>query len=140
MKSRQQKKEDGRKNNGGRREGSGRPAFEPTEQDRKQVQAMAGCGLPIEQIAVLIGSNGICPETLVKHFEREIAIGRARASLNVGKTLYEKAMNGDITAAIWWSKTQMGWREHKEPPAVTAENVIKTFADAVAAASEKSNK
>jgi hypothetical protein len=48
------KKPDGRKNNGGARENAGRMAFEPTDAERKQVEAMSGYGLPIEQIAILV--------------------------------------------------------------------------------------
>ncbi len=96
--------------NGGYREGSGRPAFVPTEKERIQVQAMSGYGIPEEQIAVMVG-DGICVETLKKHFEKELVLGKAKANLGVGKTLYQKAMDGDTAAAIFWAKTQMRWRE-----------------------------
>ena len=43
-------------NYGGARPGAGRMAFEPTDSERKQVEALSGYGLPIEQIAVLIAS------------------------------------------------------------------------------------
>ena len=104
------KKVDGRANNGGAREGAGRPAFEPTDAERKQVEALSGYGLPIEQIAVLI-RDGIHVETLTKYFGNELATGKAKANGQIGKTLFQKAMSGDTTAAIWWSKTQMRWKE-----------------------------
>lgn len=96
--------------NGGAREGSGRKPFEPTDAERKQVEAMSGYGLPIEQIAVLV-RDGIDADTLRKHFAQELITGKAKANGQVGKTLFQKAMAGDTTAAIWWSKTQMRWRE-----------------------------
>jgi hypothetical protein len=96
--------------NGGAREGAGRKAFEPTDAERKQVEAMSGYGLPIEQIAVLV-RGGIDTDTLRKHFARELIEGKAKANGQVGKTLFQKAMGGDTTAAIWWSKTQMRWKE-----------------------------
>ena len=34
-----------------------------------------------------------------------------KANAQVGKTLFQKVMAGDTTAAIWWSKTQMRWAE-----------------------------
>ena len=104
------KKEDGRKNNGGARENAGRMPFEPTDAERKQVEALSGYGLPIEQIAVLI-RNGIDADTLRKHFSEELISGKAKANGQIGKTLFQKAMGGDTTAMIWWSKTQMRWKE-----------------------------
>lgn len=100
------------KNNGhgGAREGSGREAFQPTDAERKQVEALSGYGLPIDQIAVLV-RDGIHVETLRKHFSTELVSGKAKANGQVGKTLFQKAMAGDTTAAIWWSKTQMRWAE-----------------------------
>lgn len=95
---------------GGAREGSGRKAFEPTDAERKQVEALSGYGLPIEQIAVLI-REGIDTDTLRKHFSTELQSGKAKANAQVGKTLFQKVMAGDTTAAIWWSKTQMRWAE-----------------------------
>lgn len=96
--------------NGGAREGAGRKPFEPTENERKQVEAMSGYGLPIEQIAVLV-RDGIDADTLRKHFVKELTAGKAKANAQVGKTLFQKVMAGDTTAAIWWSKTQMKWSE-----------------------------
>ena len=95
---------------GGAREGSGRPAFVPTDQERMQVSALSGVGLPQDQIASLI-RDGIHVETLRSHFEKELTAGKAKANSQVAKSLYQKAMSGDTTAAIWWTKTQMRWSE-----------------------------
>lgn len=96
--------------NGGARPGAGRKPFEPTDAERKQVEALSGYGLPIEQIAVLV-RDGIDTDTLRKHFATELVSGKAKANGQVGKTLFQKVMAGDTTAAIWWSKTQMRWKE-----------------------------
>lgn len=96
--------------NGGARPGAGRPAFEPTDAERKQVEAMSGYGLPIEQIAILV-RGGIDTDTLRKHFANELIAGKAKANSGVGRTLFQKAMGGDTAAMIWWSKTQMRWKE-----------------------------
>ncbi|HSG20980.1 MAG TPA: hypothetical protein VLA31_09440, partial [Burkholderiaceae bacterium] len=80
--------------------------------ERKQVEAMSGYGLPIEQIAVLV-RDGIDYDTLRKHFAQELISGKAKANAQIGKGIFQKAMAGDTTAQIWWSKCQMGW---KEPP------------------------
>jgi len=104
------KKEDGRKNNGGARENAGRMPFEPKDAERKQVEALSGYGLPIEQIAMLI-RDGIDADTLRKHFSSELVSGKSKANAQIGRTLFQKAMGGDTTAMIWWSKTQMRWSE-----------------------------
>ena len=97
-------------NYGGARPGAGRPAFVPTDAERKQVEALSGYGLPFEQIAVLV-RDGIDADTLRKHFSQELMSGKAKANGQVGKTLFQKVMAGDTAAAIWWSKTQMRWKE-----------------------------
>lgn len=101
---------DGRSKNGGKRAGSGRPEFVPTESERKSVEALAGYGLPFEHIAVLV-REGISLDTLRAHFRSELVTGKAKANGQIGKTLFQKATNGDTTAMIWWTKTQMRWRE-----------------------------
>jgi hypothetical protein len=114
MAAREQKLEtsDSKKTNGhgGARPGAGQPPFQPTEAERRQVEALSGYGLPIEQIAVLV-RDGIDSDTLRKHFREDLISGKAKANGQIGKTLFQKAMGGDTTAMIWWSKTQMRWSE-----------------------------
>ena len=100
------------KNYGGARPGAGRKPFEPTDAERKQVEAMSGYGVPFEQIAALI-RDGIHVDTLRDKFATELVNGKAKANAQVGKGVFQKAMAGDTTAMIWWTKCQMGW---KEPP------------------------
>jgi hypothetical protein len=102
-----------RANAGGSRPGSGRPAFVPTDADRKQVEALSGYGLPVHQIAALI-QGGISLETLYEHFREEMVSGKGKANSQVAQTLFKKAMSGDTAAAIWWSKSQMRWSERHE--------------------------
>lgn len=101
---------DRKKARGGARPGAGRKPFEFSEKDRNQVETLSGYGLPLEQIAVLIG-DGISVESLVKHFPKELTIGKARANSAVSKTLFQKAVGGDTGAMVWWSKSQMRWAE-----------------------------
>ena len=42
---------------------AGRPEFQPTDEERKQVEALAGYGVPHDQIAVLV-RGGIDSDTL----------------------------------------------------------------------------
>ena len=90
-----------------------RPSLNPTEEDRKLVESMSGFGVPLEQIAALT-CGGIDRDTLSKHFKNELIQGKAKANSKIGQTLFQKATNGDTSAAIFWAKTQMGWRETKE--------------------------
>ena len=106
------KEEEQPKKIGGARPGSGRKPFVPTDSERKQVEAMSGYGVPFDQIAALI-RDGIHLDTLRRIFPTELINGKAKANAQVGKCIYQKAMAGDTTAQIWWSKCQMGW---KEPP------------------------
>jgi hypothetical protein len=97
-------------NRGGAREGAGRPEFVPTAAERKQVEALSGYGLTIEMIRHLV-REGISGETLMAHFRAELDAGKAKANAQVGKRLFQKVMEGDTTAMIWWTKTQMRWSE-----------------------------
>jgi hypothetical protein len=112
---------------GGAQPGAGRPEFEPTDAERKQVEALSGYGLPIDQIAVLV-REGIHVETLRKHFATELVSGKAKANGQVGKTLFQKVMAGDTTAAIWWSKTQMRWAETQKHELTGADGAPLEFA------------
>jgi hypothetical protein len=112
---------------GGAQPGAGRPEFEPTDAERKQVEALSGYGLPIDQIAVLV-RDGIHVETLRKHFATELLSGKAKANGQVGKTLFQKVMAGDTTAAIWWSKTQMRWAETQKHELTGADGAPLEFA------------
>tara|TARA_R110000868_G_scaffold89222_1_gene248414 strand:- start:115 stop:564 length:450 start_codon:yes stop_codon:yes gene_type:complete len=114
-------------NYGGARENAGRPSFEPTDSERKQVEALSGYGLPIEQIAVLV-RDGIHIDTLRAHFGTELVSGKAKANGQVGKTLFQKVMAGDTTAAIWWSKTQMRWAETQKHELTGADGAPLEFA------------
>jgi len=114
-------------NYGGAREGAGRPAFEPTTSERKQVEALSGYGLPIDQIGALV-RDGISVDTLRAHFDSELLSGKSKANAQVGKTLFQKVMAGDTTAAIWWSKTQMRWAETQKHELTGADGAPLEFA------------
>jgi hypothetical protein len=107
-------------NLGGAREGAGRKPFVPTDDDREKVKLLSGLGIPFEQIAAVI-AGGIDAKTLGKYFKDELVVGKTNANIDVAKCLKQKAMNGDTTAAIWWSKTQMRWSEVKKHELTGAE-------------------
>jgi len=88
-----------------------RPTHEPTDSNRKTVESMSGYGIPEDDIALVIG---IDPKTLRKHYRRELDLGHIKANSAVAQNLFKRA-TGDgsqsVTAAIFWAKTRMGWRE-----------------------------
>jgi hypothetical protein len=112
---------------GGAMPGAGRPAFEPTAAERKQVEALSGYGLPIDQIGALV-RDGIHVDTLRAHFATELVAGKAKANGQVGKNLFQKATGGDTTAMIWWSKTQMRWAETQKHELTGADGAPLEFA------------
>ena len=81
---------------------------QPTEKTKKLVESTSGYGLPQEQIAVLVG---IDEKTLRKHYREQLDKGKAIANSTVAQTLYNKAVSGDTTSLIWWTKAQMRWSE-----------------------------
>ena len=88
-----------------------RPAHKPDPSVRRQVEAMAGYGVPEADIA---GVVGISPKTLRKHYRGELDHGHVKANAKVAENLYRKA-TGDgreaVIAAIFWLKTRAGWKE-----------------------------
>ncbi|MDR1920265.1 MAG: phosphoribosyltransferase [Candidatus Adiutrix sp.] len=74
----------------------------------ESVRVMAKNGTPLADIAKIISMS---PVTLSKLYHDDFLTGKAEANNTIGHTLYEKAVNGDTVAAIFWAKTQMGWRE-----------------------------
>ena len=97
---------------------AGMPAFEPTDWHREVVRRAADFGLPHDYICQCIVNprtgQPIARDTLEKHFRAELDHGKSHANHMVINTLYEKAVGGDTTACIWWTKTQAGWRERQE--------------------------
>lgn len=101
---------------------TGRPPFQATDEQRYSVGLMAAIGLPQDQIAAALE---ISPPTLRKHFKLELATGRTRTITKVADSLVRQALAGNITAAIFYLKTQAGWKESQrvEVEEVTGERV-----------------
>ena len=98
---------------GGARDGAGRKPFEPTAKERQQVEALAGVGLPHDQIGSLV-RDGVCTDVIRQYFAKELKAGKAKASAKIGQTLFNRAIGGETAALIWWTKSQMGWKEKRE--------------------------
>lgn len=88
-----------------------RPAHQPDPVQRRQVEALAGYGVPEPEIS---GMLGIDPKTLRKHYREELNLGHVKANAKVAENLFRKA-TGDgreaVTAAIFWLKARAQWKE-----------------------------
>jgi len=84
-----------------------------TDEELSQVEALASV-LTSEQIADYFG---IGKTNFYQIMDRQPSVnerykkGRAKAIGSVAKGLLQKAQSGDTTSAIFYLKTQAGWRE-----------------------------
>ena len=107
------------------------PAHAPTDASRAQVQTASGFGLPQDQIGALLG---IDDKTLRKHYPDDLAIGRAKAGFDVASTLHARAMQGDTSCLIWYSKCMLRWAP---PPAVVEVSGLISISSALEQASAR---
>lgn len=92
--------------------------FEPTREQRTIVSVLVACGLDQDSIADRIinpqTNRPIEAKTLRRAFREEIDKAKVTANSAVAQSLFKKA-TGDgknaVTAAIFWLKTQAGWKE-----------------------------
>ena len=86
----------------------GRPAFEATEQQRRQVLLLMAEGNTEAVIAAVLDTS---VSTLKRHFGAELARGRLLGSARNTKRLHEQAARGNVAAIIWLDKTRYGITE-----------------------------
>jgi hypothetical protein len=89
----------------------GRPRHQPDAYQRRQVETLAGYGIPEAEIAGLIG---IDPKTLRRYYRQELDHGHTKANAKVAENLFRKATGEgreSVTAAIFWLKTRARWKE-----------------------------
>jgi hypothetical protein len=115
----------------------GRVAHKPDPSLQRQVEAMAGFGVPEIDIAGVIG---IDPKTLRKHYRAELDHGHVKANVRVAENLYRKATGEgreSVIAAIFWLKTRAGWREtsvheiggSRNLPPLNVERIVRVIID-----------
>jgi len=80
----------------------------PGKKSRDIVLKLARIGTPQEVIGDVLG---IHRETVAKHYRRELDLSAAEANAEVANSLYQSAVSGNTTAAIFWCKTRLGWKE-----------------------------
>lgn len=86
----------------------GRPAHQPDDESREKVRMLAMVGTRQEDIARVMGMS---VDSLARHYREELDLGKVEAVANVGRTVYQQAIAGNMTAAIFFLKTQGGWKE-----------------------------
>ncbi|MDR2142536.1 MAG: hypothetical protein LBR11_12285 [Deltaproteobacteria bacterium] len=74
----------------------------------KKVQVLAGYGMPVEQIALILE---ITVPQLVKKYSSDIYRGMALTNAIVVQRLFQKALSGDTQCLIFWAKCRLGWQE-----------------------------
>lgn len=91
-----------------------------TQNDIDQIQTMAGLGLTLDKIALVLSVQGrAVSKSTLEGWKREnsdvqIAFqrGMALAELKISKTLYEIAtVDRNLGALIWYEKSRFGRRE-----------------------------
>ena len=97
------------KQHGGARRGAGRKAHQPTDGTRSQVRTFAAVGVTQQQLCKVMG---IGEETFRKYYQDDFETAKIQAVANVAGSLYKRATEGkDLAAAIFYLKSQGGWRE-----------------------------
>lgn len=79
-----------------------------SDTERAIVQRAAMMNMPQESISRLLKTD---IETLTKNFREELDCASDKANMAVVGALYKSAMEGNVTAQIFWCKTRLGWRE-----------------------------
>jgi hypothetical protein len=87
------------------------PSLKPDPVTARQVEAMAGYGIAVSEIATVLTLD---PETLRQLYRAELDGGHIKANSKVAENLYRKATGEGreaVVAAIFWLKTRAGWKE-----------------------------
>lgn len=83
----------------------------PTARTRRMVSTHAAMGTDHETIATLLG---IGTKTLKRHYEYELKTSLAVATAKMGGKLFNKGLDGDTQAMMFWLKTRGKWSEKTE--------------------------
>jgi hypothetical protein len=108
---------------------AGRKPFVPTDEDRRLVLSLAGFGAPHEYIASQVTNpqtgKPLDPKSLRRHFRIELDTGKNRTNALVAQALFKQATGigrGAVPAAIFWMKTQAGWKEAPQAVEMTGKD------------------
>ena len=116
---------------GNQGDGGGRPSVYFDEAKVAQVEALASV-LSKKQMADYFG---IAENTLRAIEERQPEVfeaykrGKGKAIASVGSNLISLAQKGNVTAAIFYLKTQAGWRENQPEPTELPQLIVNVAGD-----------
>ncbi len=94
--------------------------FIPTQEQRQNVEAMVGFGIPQTDICLLIRNREtgkpIDKTTLELHFADEIATGATKANAKVASSLFKDATEcpdhrARVAASTFWLRMRSGWKD-----------------------------
>jgi hypothetical protein len=92
--------------------------FQPTLEQREIVQLLAGYAIPQERICKAIRNphtrRAISVQTLARHFEHELEVGRAEVDRLLADGLTKRLREANLTALIWVTKNRWGWVDRVE--------------------------
>ena len=95
-----------------------KPAFNPTDEQIKEIEMLAGLGLTKY---LLQGYFGVNKDTWLKaekrnpELRRAFTRGQSKTIARVSGKLYDKIMAGDLKAIIFYLRTRGGWSEKYSP-------------------------
>lgn len=81
----------------------GRPPFRPTDEHRRQVQAMAKLGLRIGEVCLLLG---LSRPTVRRYFSAELELGLIQGHATNLRRLTLAAAKGSVAAMVWLDRTR----------------------------------
>ena len=87
---------------------AGRPEYKKTDEDAKNVEALTIAGVPQKLVSKILK---ISEPTLRKHYRDELDTSKAKANAVISQSLFKLARKANVTAQIFWLKTQAGWKE-----------------------------
>jgi hypothetical protein len=90
----------------------GRMPHKPTPRSRGMVQVLALHGAPHEKIAEYMD---LSLKTLLLHYETELTDPKGKLASEAGYKLVDQWRKGNLSALIFYLKTQGGYREEREP-------------------------
>lgn len=69
-------------------------------------------------LAEISAELNVNPDTIYVRFSDKLKRGRDMGNVSIKRKLFEKAMQGDMSALIWLSKNHCGYRD-KQPDEMT---------------------
>ena len=93
-----------------------------TDELREEVAELSSNGITHEEIASILDINADC---LARHYAKELKTARLIRVKKAGTRLFELAMAGDITALIFFLKTQGRWRTEDHAQSFDANENVK---------------